>query len=238
MEFAVGKPADDSGTRPCEFPWLLPPLYKQVEVRQGWQDKQPGTHWSTAVCVEREWLAAAARAWSWFPCWGSWCCSCAAPRKVSDLGRSAPRRAPGAAGSTMRLSWKGTVSAKCAASSASSVTRELDGWGWTVSALDSRAVWANGVYWLCCFPSLQHKATGIAACLTPKCVCLGGPWRVTLNSSPVRSATSLPSCKLLSEFPLVFVTYTNLRMSVWAKTMIWMLKAWFFLPFQKVKLTK
>lgn len=99
MEFAVGKPADDTGTRPCEFPWLLPPLYKQVEVRQGWQDKQPGTHWSTAVCVEREWLAAAARAWSWFPCWGSWCCSCAAPRKVSDLGRSAPRRAPGAAGS-------------------------------------------------------------------------------------------------------------------------------------------
>lgn len=29
-------------------------LYKQVEVRQGWQEQQaqPGTHWSTAVCAE------------------------------------------------------------------------------------------------------------------------------------------------------------------------------------------
>ncbi|KAM7107159.1 LOW QUALITY PROTEIN: C-C motif chemokine 20 [Ciconia maguari] len=49
MEFAVGKPADDSGTRPCVNFRLLPPLYKQVEVRQG-QDQQASTHWSTALC--------------------------------------------------------------------------------------------------------------------------------------------------------------------------------------------
>ncbi|KAM6389085.1 LOW QUALITY PROTEIN: C-C motif chemokine 20 [Pluvialis apricaria] len=51
MEFAMGKPADDSGTRPRVNSRLPAPLYKQVEVRQGWQDKQahPSTPWSTAA---------------------------------------------------------------------------------------------------------------------------------------------------------------------------------------------
>ncbi|KAM6127461.1 LOW QUALITY PROTEIN: C-C motif chemokine 20 [Phoenicopterus ruber ruber] len=51
MEFAMGKPADDSGTRPRVNSRVLPPLYKQVEVQQGWQDKQAqlSTHWSTAA---------------------------------------------------------------------------------------------------------------------------------------------------------------------------------------------
>ncbi|KAM6258110.1 LOW QUALITY PROTEIN: C-C motif chemokine 20 [Porphyrio hochstetteri] len=40
MEFAVGKPADDSGTRPRVNSRFPPPLYKQVELRQGWQDRQ------------------------------------------------------------------------------------------------------------------------------------------------------------------------------------------------------
>ncbi|KAM6122363.1 LOW QUALITY PROTEIN: C-C motif chemokine 20 [Pterocles gutturalis] len=39
MEFAVGKPADDSGTRPPVNSRLPPPLYKQAEVQQG-QDTQ------------------------------------------------------------------------------------------------------------------------------------------------------------------------------------------------------
>ncbi|KAM9614307.1 LOW QUALITY PROTEIN: C-C motif chemokine 20 [Morphnus guianensis] len=50
MEFAVGKPADDSGTRPRVNSHLLPPLYKQVEVREGWQDKQAEAEHS--CCVE------------------------------------------------------------------------------------------------------------------------------------------------------------------------------------------
>lgn len=52
MEFAVGKPADDNVEPAREFPGSC--LYKQVEVRQGWQEQQaqPGTHWSTAVCAE------------------------------------------------------------------------------------------------------------------------------------------------------------------------------------------
>ncbi|KAM6198888.1 LOW QUALITY PROTEIN: C-C motif chemokine 20 [Sarcoramphus papa] len=51
MEFAMGKPADDSGTRPHVNSQLPPPLYKQAEVRQGWQDTQVqlSTHWSTAA---------------------------------------------------------------------------------------------------------------------------------------------------------------------------------------------
>lgn len=87
----------------------------------GLAEQQAGTHWSR-LCVEREWLAAAARAWSWSPCWGSWHCSCGAPVKVSDLGCSAVGRAPVllTAGSRMRLSWKGMVSAKCAVLSPSS----------------------------------------------------------------------------------------------------------------------
>ncbi|KAM9009297.1 LOW QUALITY PROTEIN: C-C motif chemokine 20 [Ara ararauna] len=41
MEIEMGKPADDRGTRPQVNSRILPPLYKQVEVWQGWQYKQP-----------------------------------------------------------------------------------------------------------------------------------------------------------------------------------------------------
>ncbi|KAM7043871.1 LOW QUALITY PROTEIN: C-C motif chemokine 20 [Acridotheres tristis] len=52
MEFAVGKPADDSGTRPCVNScgsWH--PFISRWRCRQE-QQAQPGTDWSTAVCAE------------------------------------------------------------------------------------------------------------------------------------------------------------------------------------------
>lgn len=96
----------------CEFPWLLPPLYKQVE---GWQDKQAEAEHS--CCVEWKWLALAARSWSWFPCWGSWRCSCAVPLKVSELGRAVP-------GSSSVLLCSVPAMPACACSQLAA------GWGW------------------------------------------------------------------------------------------------------------
>ncbi|KAM6414459.1 LOW QUALITY PROTEIN: C-C motif chemokine 20 [Rhynochetos jubatus] len=54
MEFVVGKPADDSGTRPPVNSHLLPSLYKQVEVQRGWQDQQAAAEHSLekSCCVE------------------------------------------------------------------------------------------------------------------------------------------------------------------------------------------
>lgn len=54
-----------------------------------------------------------------------------------------------------------------------------------------------GFIYFVVFLSFQRKATRIAACLTPECVCLGGPSRVILNSSPAKSVISMQSCKLL-----------------------------------------
>ncbi|XP_058699917.1 C-C motif chemokine 20 [Poecile atricapillus] len=55
MEFAVGKPADDSGTRPCvnSHGSCHPFISRRRCARAGRSSRQqPGTHWSTAVCGE------------------------------------------------------------------------------------------------------------------------------------------------------------------------------------------
>lgn len=92
MEFAVGKPADDSGTRPrvnscgSRHPFISRWRCGRAS-RTSRQDKHSLEH---GHCEEWKCLAAAARAWSWFPSWGSWCCSCVAAPKVGELGRPAP----------------------------------------------------------------------------------------------------------------------------------------------------
>lgn len=207
MEFAVGKPADDSGTRPrvnsrgSRHPFISRWRCGRAG-RTSRQDKHPLEH---GRCEEWKCLAAAARAWSWLPCWGSWCCSCVAAPKVGELGRPAPgaawqpRRVCALAdGGRTRARRTGIVSAKNAAQFSSSVDGELDSHG-----AEQQVPWAarqhgpDGFYLLCRFPSFQHKATRIAACPTPECVCLGGPSRVILNSSPAKSVISTQSCKLL-----------------------------------------
>ncbi|KAM4659689.1 LOW QUALITY PROTEIN: C-C motif chemokine 20 [Amazona ochrocephala] len=54
MEIEMGKPTDDRGTWPQVNSRLLPPLYKQVEVWQGWQYKQAAAEHSLEhnCCVE------------------------------------------------------------------------------------------------------------------------------------------------------------------------------------------
>lgn len=112
----------------CEFPWLLAPLYKQVEVRQGWQEQQAGTDWSTAVSAE-----------------GMTGCSSKSMVLLSLLGLLAlllcgssegewPRlfplwRAPGAAHSWQQdePGLEGNGFSKICCHIPSSVTRELDG---------------------------------------------------------------------------------------------------------------
>lgn len=87
---------------------------------------------------------------------------------------------------------------------------------WIVRELNSKYPRQHGLnrfYLLCRFPSFQHKATRIAACLTPKFACLVGPWRVILNNSPVKSVISMQSCKLLFKRSCFFLTCINFRMS-------------------------
>lgn len=95
MEFAMGKPADDSGTRPrVNSHGSRHPFISRWRCSKAGRTnrQQPSTPRSTAAVKWKEWkwLALAARAWSWFPCWGSWRCSCAAPLMVSELGCLAP----------------------------------------------------------------------------------------------------------------------------------------------------
>lgn len=206
----------------CEFPWLLPPLYKQVEVREDWQDKQAEAEHS--CCVEWKWLALAARSWSWFPCWGSWRCSCAAPLKVSELGQSVPGSSSQCCSAVCQPcrgvhahSWQqdegemeGNLFSKVCC-----LNPLLSMGSWIVRGLNSKYPRQHGLnrfYLLCRFPSFQHKATRIAACLTPKFACLVGPWRVILNNSPVKSVISMQSCKLLFKRSCFFLTCINFRM--------------------------
>lgn len=148
MEFAVGETRWWRWNPPvCEFPWLLAPLYKQVEVRQGWQDRQAAARHSvelSRVCGERM-TGCSSKSMVLLSVLGLLALLLCSTSEGEWPQRSALEGLPVllSAGSRMRLSCKGMVSAKEAVSSPSSVTGELEGWGGTVSALDSRAAWAK-----------------------------------------------------------------------------------------------
>lgn len=122
----------------CEFPWLLAPLYKQVEVQQGWQEQQAaGRHWleHSCVCRGNDWLQQQEHGPA-FPAGAPG----AAPVRL--LGRWVTSAVPSAKGSRCCSQLEGNGFSKICCHIPSSV-RELDAWGWTLSALDSRAAWAK-----------------------------------------------------------------------------------------------
>lgn len=159
-------------------------------MRQGWQDKQAAAQHSTehSRCERWKWPALAARAWSWLPSWGSWRCSSAAPPTVSERGRPALGKrfsaplcgAPAHAGVCVLAAGRGRGGRELF--QRSTLPNPLLLWtgSWIVRGLTTDPNQhgtgvQKGFINLVGFPSFQHKATRTAACLTPKCACLGGP---------------------------------------------------------------
>lgn len=124
MEFAVGKPADDSGTRPCvNFRGTCHPFISRWRcARAGRRSRQPSLDHS---CVWRgnEWLQQQEHG-PGFPAGAPGAASVGHLRRWVTSGTALGRALVLlTAGSRMRLSSKGMVSANCVVSSPSSVRR-------------------------------------------------------------------------------------------------------------------
>lgn len=197
-----------------EFLRLPPLLYKQVEVRQGQQDEQAGQALTGARslrgvemsgCSSKSLvlvsllgllmlLLCGRSKGGWAGASGPWellgsHCGCAHSLMVPGQGRG-----------EWELFQQKTLPNSPLLSMGSCIVRGLKS---EYPGQPDSVVQIGFIYFVV-FLSFQRKATRIAACLTPECVCLGGPSRVILNSSPAKSVISMQSCKLLFRRSSVF----------------------------------
>lgn len=156
-----------------------------------------------SCCLEWKCLPSAQRAWSWLLCLGS--CCCAVPPKVSALGHAALGCSSWATlhyASHTRVcvlasGWcrRALIQQSILPNPPSLLKGSWIAGGWVGARQHGNMIQIDFIKFF--IPWFQHKATRTAVCLTPKPVCLGGPLRVILNSSPAKSAILMRSCRLL-----------------------------------------